>query len=138
MVISRHMVQQMIDHARKEKPNEACGMVATRDGVALKVYPLRNVDASPTRYRIDPKEQLRVLEELDSRDWDLGAIYHSHPHTRPYPSATDVQLAFYPDALYVIVSIEDDDHPVVKSFRITDGTIHEEPLQVAVAPQPPA
>jgi proteasome lid subunit RPN8/RPN11 len=66
-----------------------------------------------------------VLREIDDNEWDLLAIYHSHPHTQAYPSSTDVALAFYPDSLYVIVSLEEPEKPVVRAFRIVDKQITE-------------
>ena len=135
MVIAGPFLQELVDHARREFPNEACGLLATRDGVVVRFYPVANADASPVHYRLDPREQLRAMLEMDDNDWELGAIYHSHTRTRAYPSATDVSLAFYPDALYVIVSLADEEHPEIRAFRIGDGEISEERLRVESQPQ---
>ena len=98
MRIARDLYDQMIEHAREEAPNECCGMVAARDGQAIKVYRAVNAAASPLRYEIDGPEQYRIQMEIDDADLELGAIYHSHTRTDPYPSQTDINLAFYPDS----------------------------------------
>jgi proteasome lid subunit RPN8/RPN11 len=120
----------MIEHARQGFPNEACGIIAAQHGRAVEIYPMANADRSPKTYRMDPQEQLRVTMEIEDREWEIGAIFHSHPHTRAYPSVTDVRLAFYPDALYIIVSLADPESPDLHAFRIVDGQISEEPLQI--------
>jgi proteasome lid subunit RPN8/RPN11 len=115
MVALRHIPadlrEQIVAHAREEAPNECCGMIASVDGVAVKVYPATNSAASPLRYEIDPQEQLRIELEIDDNGWDLGAIYHSHTRSDPVPSETDRNLAFHPDSVYLIVGIagESDD-----------------------------
>jgi [CysO sulfur-carrier protein]-S-L-cysteine hydrolase len=131
MKIARAMVDEIISHAREDLPNECCGLIASRDGEAVKVYRTRNAEASPVRYGLDPLEQYRVMNEIEDADLSLGAIYHSHTRSPAYPSQTDVNLAFYPDALYLIVSLQDADTPDVKAFRIVDGGIEEVELSVA-------
>jgi [CysO sulfur-carrier protein]-S-L-cysteine hydrolase len=129
MRIARSMLDQIVAQAREEAPNECCGIVGTRDGQAVSVYPVRNAAASPLRYEIDPKEQLRVFEALDDAGLEVGAIYHSHTRSAPEPSQTDINLAFYPDAVYVIVGVagaEDD----VRAWRIVDGKVSPAPLEV--------
>jgi proteasome lid subunit RPN8/RPN11 len=98
--------------------------------VPVKVYAMTNADASPATYRLDGKEQLTVFNELDDRGWDLWAIYHSHTHSAAYPSATDRRQAFYPDSRYLVLSLEDRDAPVLRSFFIHDGEVEEEELIV--------
>jgi [CysO sulfur-carrier protein]-S-L-cysteine hydrolase len=129
MRIARSMLDQIVAQARDEAPNECCGIVGTRDGRAVTVYPLRNAAASPLRYEIDPKDQLRVFEALDEAGLEIGAIYHSHTRSAPEPSQTDINLAFYPDAVYVIVGVarEEDD---VRAWRIVDGNVSESSLEV--------
>ncbi len=119
----------MIAQARDEAPNECCGIVGTRDGQAVSIFPVRNAAASPLRYEMDPKDQLRVFEALDDAGLDVGAIYHSHTRSAPEPSQTDINLAFYPDALYVILGVAgaDDD---VRAWRIVDGRVSGAPLEV--------
>jgi proteasome lid subunit RPN8/RPN11 len=123
------MYEDMIDHARSEAPNEACGMIASRDGEAVKLYRATNAAHSPLRYEIDGAEQYRIQMEIDDSDLELGAIYHSHTRTEPYPSQTDINLAFYPEALYVIVGLAADT-PDVRTFTIRDGRVAEADLDV--------
>ena len=120
------LVQEIVDQGLREFPNECCGLIAAEGGVPVKVFPMTNADASPVTYRLDGKEQLRVFDELDERGGDLWAIYHSHTHSEAYPSETDVQLAFYPDARYLLLSLADRAAPVLRSFWIRDGEVTEE------------
>jgi [CysO sulfur-carrier protein]-S-L-cysteine hydrolase len=129
MRIPREMYEQMIEHAREEAPNECCGMIATRDGQAINVYRATNAAASPLRYEIDGAEQYRIQMQIYDSDLELGAIYHSHTRTEPAPSQTDINLAFYPDALYVIVGLAAGE-PDVRAFTIRDGQVAQAELVV--------
>jgi [CysO sulfur-carrier protein]-S-L-cysteine hydrolase len=123
------LYKELLEHGLREFPNEACGIVGGRDGRARKVFTMRNADASPVSYRLDPKEQLAVFDKLEREGLDLFAIYHSHTHSEAYPSETDRQLAFYPDSRYLILSLSDRANPVLRSFRIRDGNVEEEPAE---------
>jgi proteasome lid subunit RPN8/RPN11 len=129
MRIARSMIDRMISQARDEAPNECCGIVGTRHGQAVKLYPLRNAAASPLRYEIDPREQLRTFEALDEAGLEAGIIYHSHTRSAPEPSQTDINLAFYPDALYLIVGVAQPEADV-RAWRIADGSVSEAALAV--------
>ncbi|MFQ5846503.1 MAG: M67 family metallopeptidase [Candidatus Methylomirabilales bacterium] len=129
--LEKQFAAAMIDHARTEAPNECCGLLAGTGGVVLQLYRCDSAEKSPYRYYLDPRDQLRVMRELDQKGWDLIGIYHSHTHSEAYPSKTDVELAFYPEALYFIVSLEKRDAPVIRAFRITNGQISEEEVMVA-------
>jgi [CysO sulfur-carrier protein]-S-L-cysteine hydrolase len=129
MKLSRALYDEMVEHARAEAPNECCGMVATSNGEAIKVYPAVNAAASPLRYEIDGAEQYRIQMDIDDAGHDLGAIYHSHTRSKPYPSQTDINLAFYPEALYVIVGLAGEE-PEVRAFEIRDGQVTEAELEV--------
>ena len=124
-------IDEMVAHARQEAPNECCGVLAGKDGRVLKLYRAVNAEASPYRYNVDPKDLLRIYRDIDGRGWDVLAIYHSHTHTEAYPSPTDVRLAAWPDAYYLIVSLADEASPVLRAFRIQDGQVSEEELEVA-------
>jgi proteasome lid subunit RPN8/RPN11 len=130
MRIARELYDEIVAHARAEAPNECCGMIASRDGEAVKVYPTANAAASPLRYEIDGAEQYRIQMEIDEAGLDLGAIYHSHTRTEPVPSQTDINLAFYPDALYIIVGLARGEQDV-RAFTIRDGQVTEAGLEVA-------
>jgi proteasome lid subunit RPN8/RPN11 len=123
-------VKEIVEQGLREFPNECCGVIAAEAGVPIKVFQMTNADASPATYRLDGLEQLRVFDELDERGWDLWAIYHSHTHSDAYPSETDVRLAFYPDARYILVSLTDREAPVLRSFFIVEGEVAEEELVV--------
>jgi [CysO sulfur-carrier protein]-S-L-cysteine hydrolase len=96
----------------------------------VKLFRTSNAEASPVRYGLDPREQYRIMMEIERGGWMLGAIYHSHTRSPAYPSQTDVNLAFYPDALYLIVSLQDTDRPDLRAYRIVDGQIDEVELSV--------
>jgi proteasome lid subunit RPN8/RPN11 len=127
--IARELYDQLIAHARAEAPNECCGMIATVDGRAVGVHPAENAAASPLRYEIEGRQQLEILTAIEDAGHELGAIYHSHTRTAPEPSQTDVNLAFYPEALYVIVGVAGDE-PDVRAWRIADGDVSEAELVV--------
>lgn len=123
--------EAMIEHARREFPKEACGLLAGPRGIIEAIHPMRNADDSSLTYRLDPTDQLRVFREIEERGWDLIGIYHSHTRSEAYPSATDRRLAFYPEAVYVLVSLAAPDSPVVRAFTIRDGDVDE--LEVRVS-----
>jgi proteasome lid subunit RPN8/RPN11 len=129
MHIPRDLYEQMVAHARADAPNECCGMIASRGGEAIKIYAAANAAASPLRYEIDGAEQYRIQMEIDDADLDLGAIYHSHTRSAPYPSQTDINLAFYPEALYVIVGLAGAEAEV-RAYEIRDGQVVEAELRV--------
>jgi len=129
--ISREHIDEIVAHAREEAPNECCGIVASSDGAAVKVFRATNAEASPVRYSLDPREQYEITKEIETRGWELGAIYHSHTRSPAYPSQTDVNLAFYPDALYVIVSLAGENAPDLRAFKIAGEQIEEVPLEPA-------
>ena len=122
--------KEIVEQALREFPNECCGLIAAEGDVPVKVFPMTNADASPVTYRLDGKEQLRVFDEMDEQGWELWGIYHSHTHSEAYPSETDIRLAFYPDARYLLLSLADRSAPVLRSFRITDGEVTEEELTI--------
>jgi [CysO sulfur-carrier protein]-S-L-cysteine hydrolase len=130
MRISRALLDEVIAHARAEAPNECVGMVASRDGEAVAVHRAANKAASPLRYEIDGMEQYRIQTAIEDAGMELGAIYHSHTRSAPYPSQTDINLAFYPESLYVIVGVKDRDAPEVKAYRIVKGQVSEAELEV--------
>jgi [CysO sulfur-carrier protein]-S-L-cysteine hydrolase len=129
MRISRDLYDQIVDHAHADAPNECCGMVASSGDRAVKVYPAENAAASPLRYEIDGVEQYRIQMAIEDAGLDLGAIYHSHTRSEPYPSQTDINLAFYPDAIYVIVGLAAE-QPDIRAFFIRDGQVTEAELVV--------
>jgi [CysO sulfur-carrier protein]-S-L-cysteine hydrolase len=129
MRIARSLYEQIVGHALQDAPNECCGMIASRDSQAVKLYRATNAAASPLRYEIDGAEQYRIQMEIEDQGLDLGAIYHSHTRSAPYPSQTDINLAFYPEALYVIVGVAGEE-PELRAYTIRDGQVAEAELVV--------
>ena len=125
----------IVAHARADHPDEACGIVAGPIGSdrAVRFVPMTNAERSPTFYRFDSQEQLRVWREMDDRDEEPVVIYHSHTATEAYPSRTDVSLAQEPNAHYLLVSTRSSDDLEMRSYRIVDGTVTEEELRVVQA-----
>jgi proteasome lid subunit RPN8/RPN11 len=135
--LSAELIEAIVDHARAGDPNEACGLVigdrpAADGGAALRFEPTRNRAASPYRYEIDPDDLLRLTIATDDADEVFWAIVHSHVRSPAFPSPTDLALAFYPDAIYLLVSLAADE-PALGAFRIVDGTIHPVELMVAAS-----
>lgn len=130
MKISRQLIEEMVAHAREDLPNECCGMVGGAGGEARTVYRAANAEASPLRYSIDAREQFRLMREIEAAGEELVGIYHSHTKSAAYPSQTDVNLAGWPDAVYLIASLADAAAADVKGFWIRDGEIAEAELVV--------
>jgi proteasome lid subunit RPN8/RPN11 len=128
--LSESIRDEIVAHARRDHPDEACGVVAGRGGVAERIVPMANAERSPTFYRFDAIEQLKVWREMDDRD---VVIYHSHTATEAYPSRTDISLAGEPGAHYVLVSTRLPDEVEFRSFRIVDGEVTEEPVEILQA-----
>jgi proteasome lid subunit RPN8/RPN11 len=125
VVLTRDHLASVLDQAREEAPLECCGLLLGQGRRVERVFRGTNVDRSPVTYNMDPQELFRAHREMEDRGLDLVAIYHSHPRTRAFPSSTDVAKATYPDAVYMIVSLQDGAAPEVRAFRIQDGEITE-------------
>ncbi|MFQ5861354.1 MAG: M67 family metallopeptidase [Dehalococcoidia bacterium] len=128
--IEKQYAEEMVRHALEDDPNECCGFLAAKDGSVVKLYRMTNVEHSPYRYNMDSRELYRVYREIEDNGWELLVIYHSHTHSQAYPSATDVRLATWPEAFYLVISLEDKENPVVRAFRIVEGEVTEEPLEI--------
>jgi proteasome lid subunit RPN8/RPN11 len=126
--LPQSFIDEMIDHAQEDAPNECCGIIAGEDGRAVKLFRAKNAEASPYRYNVEPKDLFRIFRECDENGWSFLAIYHSHTASEAYPSPTDVRLAFWPEAYYVLVSLQDADNAVVRAFRILDSEIKAEEI----------
>lgn len=123
-------MDELVAHAREEAPNECCGMIGGENGNATTVYRSINAEASPLRYSLDANDQFRIMREMEERGEDLVGIYHSHTGSTAYPSQTDVNLAAYPDSVYLIVSLQDAEKPELGGYWIRDGEIEEARLDV--------
>jgi len=136
LVLDRRLRDAIVEHARRDHPDEACGVIAGPVGKdeAIRLVRMTNADRSPTLFRFDPQEQLKVWMEMDDNNEEPVVIYHSHTATEAYPSRTDISYAAEPNAHYVIVSTRDDGNdagPVeIRSYRIVDGAVTEEPITI--------
>ncbi|MFC3896943.1 Mov34/MPN/PAD-1 family protein [Lentzea rhizosphaerae] len=132
LVIRRDLVDAMVAHARRDHPDEACGVIAGPYGSDRpeRFIEMENAERSPTFYRFDAAEQLRVWREMDANDEVPVVIYHSHTATEAYPSRTDISFAGEPEAHYVLVSTRDPIEHEVRSYRIVDGVVTEEPVKI--------
>ena len=130
LAITRTDLRKIYEHCDREYPNEACGILAGRDCTVEKVYSLANEKPGPAYYRIDSKEHFQVLREMRETGRESVGIYHSHPDAPAFPSSIDVELAYYPEAGYVIVSLRDRKNPAIKGYSIVDGNITEVPLNI--------
>jgi proteasome lid subunit RPN8/RPN11 len=129
--ISQALIDEMVAHAREDLPNECCGMVGGRDGAAATVIRVANSAASPLRYEMDPQEQYNALKSIEDGGGELLAIYHSHTKSAAYPSQTDVnQAVAWPEQVYLIVSLADEDTPDVKGYLLRDLKIADVEINV--------
>ena len=131
ITIEKQFMDQMIAHAREDDTVECCGVLAGTGGKFEKLTRMTNVDHSPYRYSWDSKELFQVWREMERNDWENRLVYHSHTHSPAYPSDTDVRLAGWPEAYYLIISLMKKDSPEARAFRIIDGAITEEEIRVA-------
>ena len=129
MKIPQTIIDEMLAHAREGYPNEVCGLIAGKNGLVSRIFRTTNIDESSISYMMEPAEQFRAFKEIRAEGLELLAIYHSHPTSPAYPSQTDVRLAYYPEAAYLIASLQNVGAPVIKGFRILDGKITEEMLE---------
>ena len=138
--LRRRHAEEIVAHAREEAPNECCGILAGKNGRALKLYRAVNAERSPYRYDIDAQDLYRIHSEAQAEGWEFVAIYHSHPDAEAYPSATDVAMSRWPGGdkdvdrwpgvCYLIVSLRDPQSPQIRAFRLHDGAVSEEPLRL--------
>ncbi len=130
--IEEIIITAMLQHGRREEPNEACGYLATKDGVVSHHFELTNIDAAPEHYTMDPAEQFAAIRWMREEGLQVAAVYHTHPETPARLSVEDLRLAHDPDMVYVIVSLMAGVDPV-RAFKIKRGEIVEVPLHVLAA-----
>jgi proteasome lid subunit RPN8/RPN11 len=130
--IRRELVDEIVAHARRDHPDEACGVIAGPEGSDRpeRFIPMLNAARSPTFDEFDSGDLLRLYRDMDAKDEVPVVVYHSHTATDAYPSRTDVSYASEPEAHYVLVSTKDADAHQFRSYRIVDGVITEEPVKV--------
>jgi len=141
--LERAFFDEMVEHGLAAFPNEACGVLAGKEGRPVKFFAMANADASPASYRLDPRQQLEAANEIEDEDWQTMGIFHTHTHTEAYPSPTDQDRAFwppigpepriamFPDAYYLIMSLSDRSNPDLRAFRIHEiGRVDEEEVAI--------
>jgi proteasome lid subunit RPN8/RPN11 len=130
VVLTSTMLDELIAHAREDAPNECCGVIAVADARATAAYRTTNLKASPLAFEVDGRELLRVSATIEDAGWELGAIYHSHTRTAPYPSQTDINFAAnWPGVEWVIVGLAGE-RPEVRSYAIDGGRVSEVALEI--------
>ena len=120
----------IIGHARSGLPLEVCGILGGTDNTVSAIYRMTNTDASNEHFMMEPREQFRVVKELRAKGISMLAIYHSHPESPARPSEEDIRLALTPGVSYLIVSLQDANHPVTRSFKIADGVVTPEEIVI--------
>jgi len=131
MKISKKHLSEIVNHCEKDYPKESCGILAGKNNIVEKVYKMKNVSDKPEIcYFMDPKEQINVMKEIRISDMELLAIYHSHINVKAYPSKRDIELAFYPDAFYIIVSVFDKKFQEMNIFKIINGEILDAEFEI--------
>ncbi len=143
MKIAADLLEQIVEHALQDPTIECCGVVAVQssaDGgakTATRVYRTENVHASALKFEIDPMELLHVNSAIDEHGWEIGAIYHSHVRSEPYPSQTDIGFAAqWPGVEWVIVGLASGAQPKVRSYLIDGADVTEQPVQAAAVGEP--
>jgi len=128
--IPESIYRRMIEHAQKEKPLECCGLLGGKNQTVQEIFETQNIARSPILFSMDPKEELMILEEMENQSMDIIAIYHSHPHTIPFPSEADVKMAFSFNVPLVIISLKETNDSVVRAFQIKKEAIYLEEIEV--------
>jgi len=128
--IPESIYRKMVEHAKKEKPLECCGLLAGKDQTVQEIFETQNTARSPILFSMDPKEELMALKEIENQSMEIVAIYHSHPHTIPFPSEEDVKMSFSFDVPWVIISLKERNDSVVKAFQIGKEAIYLEEIEV--------
>jgi proteasome lid subunit RPN8/RPN11 len=131
--IDSALFERIVAHARRDFPNECCGMLGVRDERAVAIHEATNLAASPLRFEVEGREILQAQDAFEDEDAELGAIYHSHTRSEPYPSQTDINFAAgWPGVEWLIVGLRRDGEPTVRSYRIDDGVVTEVEVEVEV------
>jgi proteasome lid subunit RPN8/RPN11 len=128
--IPRDIHDDLIAHAREGFPLEICGILGGREGTVVQAFRMTNTDASNEHFMMEPREQFAVARELRASGLEMSAIYHSHPESPARPSEEDIRLALTPGVSHVIISVMDRSQPVLKSFKISEGAVTPEEVEV--------
>ena len=129
MRIKEEIYLSIVNHAKKDLPNECCGYLAGKDATVTAAYPITNIDQSREHYAFDPQEQFAAIKDMREKGLEVIGAYHSHPETPSRPSPEDIRLAFDPDISYLIISLADEKEEV-NSFKIRDGQVEKEVFEI--------
>ena len=138
MVVQQSAIDAIVAHAQETAPHECCGLLVGAGDRIDQAIRARNLERGPARYRIDPRDHIALMKRLRGSDRDVIGAYHSHPRSSAAPSASDVAEAFYPDFVYLIVSLMTANQPECRAWRLRDGAAEEiallrEPVSQAAA-----
>jgi proteasome lid subunit RPN8/RPN11 len=131
ITLRREHQQAMMEHIRQHWPEEACGLLAGKEGLVERVYLIENIRHSRTDYFMDPSQQVQAMLEMEAAGWELASIFHSHPAGPLWPSTTDVDRAYYPDAVYLILAPATAQEWQMRGFEINAGQVREVPIKIA-------
>jgi len=129
LIIKRKIVDRIVEHGRREAPLEACGYLAAENGEVCKHVEMKNIDASPIHYSMDPEQQFAAVKHCREEGLAIRAVYHSHPETAAYPSQEDIKLAYDPSLSYVIVSLANSE-PSIRAFIIKKDKVYQEQIKI--------
>lgn len=130
LIIEELRLNRIVNHCKKQYPQEACGLLVGKHNKVEGIFSTKNVRNSSSEYLVDPEQQFKIFEKIQSENKELLGIYHSHPATSAFPSAKDKQRAFYPETSYVIVSLQNFSNPQIRCFKIREGKVFEEEMKV--------
>ena len=130
LILSPAQYASLLAQAEAERPDEACGLLAGAAGQVRRVYPVENIAHSPTAYEVNPSGQVAAFLDMEASGWELCGIYHSHPTGPAVPSPTDIAKAYYPEAVYIIISPDASGAWQARGFEIVDGQVREVALEV--------
>ena len=132
LVLPRNLVNQILTHAQQHEHTESCGLISAAGGSPAHYYAVKNIAADPsTRFEMEPKQQIAAMKHMREHNEDLLAIVHSHPQSPPVPSANDMQDAGYPEAYYIIVSLNTRGVLEMRAYRKADGEM--QPIKLLYA-----
>lgn len=137
IIIPLHIIEEIIEQARNELPNEACGLLIGIGNEAMKRFLLTNIDLSPEHFSFDPCEQFQALREARKDGLQIIANYHSHPEMPACPSEEDIRLAYDSGIVYLILSLQESKNPVIKAFRIKESCSEENPIHYFISDKQP-
>jgi proteasome lid subunit RPN8/RPN11 len=123
--LAASLVDELIAQARANYPEETCGLIAGRDGRAIRLHPIENIRHSPVAYEMDPLSQIRAMLAIENEGLEMLAIYHSHPAGPARPSPSDIAQAYYPESAHLIISLADRERPSLRGFMIAHGQVTE-------------